>query len=60
MKRITCFTESLGGGGAEHQMVILAGMLAEKGYDMTIVTYASIPDYYNTPQGVKRVEIGAT
>lgn len=24
MKRITCFTESLGGGGAEHQIVILA------------------------------------
>lgn len=60
MKRITCFTESLGGGGAEHQMVILAGMLAEKGYDVTIVTYASIPDHYDTPKGVKRVDIGAT
>lgn len=60
MKRITCFTESLGGGGAEHQMVILAGLLAEEGYDVTLVTYASIPDYYNTPQGVKRVDIGAT
>jgi hypothetical protein len=59
MKRITCFTESLGGGGAEHQMVILAGMLAEKGYDVTIVTYASIPDHYDTPKGVKRVDIPA-
>ena len=49
MKRITCFTESLGGGGAEHQMVILAGFLAEDGYDVTLVTYASIPDHYDIP-----------
>ena len=60
MKKITCFTESLAGGGAEHQMVILAGFLAEKGYDVTIVTYASTPDHYDTPQGVKRIDIGAT
>ena len=60
MKKITCFTESLAGGGAEHQMVILAGFLAEKGYDVTIVTYASTPDHYDTPQGVKRIDVGAT
>lgn len=60
MKHITCFTESLGGGGAEHQMVILAGMLAEKGYDVNLVTYASLPDFYETPHGVTRVDIGAT
>ena len=60
MKRITCFTESLRGGGAEHQMVILAGLLAEKGYDVTLVTYASLPDHYDTPANVKRVDIGAT
>ena len=60
MKRITCFTESLCGGGAEHQMVILAGLLAEKGYDVTLVTYASIPDHYEIPQGVRRIDIGAT
>ena len=60
MKRITCFTESLCGGGAEHQMVILAGLLKEEGYDVTIVTYANLPDYYDTPSGVRRVDIGAT
>lgn len=60
MKRITCFTESLCGGGAEHQMVILAGLLAEEGYDVTIVTYANLPDYYDTPSGVRRIDIGAT
>lgn len=60
MKKITCFTESLGGGGAEHQMVILAGMLAEKGYDVTLVTYATLPDHYDTPEGVKRFDVGST
>ena len=60
MKQITCFTESLGGGGAEHQLVILAGMLSEKGYDVTLVTYASLPDHYEIPKGVKRLDIGAT
>ena len=60
MKRIICFTESLGGGGAEHQMVMLAGMLAEKGYDVTLVTYASLPDHYETPRGVSRLDVGTT
>lgn len=60
MKRITCFTESLCGGGAEHQMVILAGLLREEGYEVTIVTYANLPDYYDTPSGVRRIDIGAT
>ena len=60
MKRITCFTESLCGGGAEHQMVILAGLLAEEGYEVTIVTYANLPDYYDTPPSVRRIEIGRT
>ncbi len=60
MKRIICFSESLGGGGAEHQLVILAEMLAEKGYDVSLVTYASLPDFYETPYGVTRVDIGAT
>lgn len=60
MKKITCFTESLCGGGAEHQLVILAGFLAERGYDVTIVTYASLPDHYDTPAGVKRIDIGYT
>ena len=60
MKQITCFTESLCSGGAEHQMVILAGLLAEEGYNVSLVTYASLPDHYETPAGVKRIDIGAT
>lgn len=57
MKKLICFTESLAGGGAEHQMVILAGFLAEKEYDVTIVTYADVPDHYDMPSGVKRMRI---
>lgn len=57
MKRIICFTESLGGGGAEHQIVLLAGMLAEKGYDVTIVTYADVPDHYPVPEKVHRIKV---
>ena len=57
MKRITCFTESLGGGGAEHQMIILAGMLAERGYDVTVVTYADVPDHYSLPESINRIKI---
>lgn len=57
MKTITCFTESLGGGGAEHQMVILSEMLAEKGYEVTIATYADVPDHYSVPDKVKRIKI---
>ena len=60
MKRITCFTESLAGGGAEHQITILAGLLAQKGYEVNLVTYATIPDHYETPDGVKRQDIGYT
>ena len=60
MKRIICFTESLGGGGAEHQIVLLAGLLEEKGYDVSLVTYASLPDHYDTPKRVNRIDIGFT
>lgn len=60
MKKVICFTESLAGGGAEHQMAILSGFLAGKGYSVELVTYASIPDHYETPTGVKRLDIGET
>lgn len=60
MKNITCFTESLAGGGAEHQITILAGMLAQKGYSVNLITYASIPDHYETPKGIIRKDIGHT
>ena len=47
----------MAGGGAEHQMAYLAGMLAERGYDVTLVTYNGIPDFYSVDSRVKRVEL---
>ena len=60
MKKITCFIESLSGGGAEHQMAILAGFLAEEGYDVTVVTYADVDDHYKLSESVKREKIYKT
>ena len=57
MKKITCLVASLRSGGAEHQMAILAELLAEKGYDVELVTYMSIPDHYTLSEKVKRVRI---
>ena len=57
MKKITCFTSNLSGGGAEHQLVLLSNFLAEKGYDITIVTYNNIPDHYVLDNRIKRVKI---
>lgn len=58
MKSIVCFIESFTGGGAEHQMQILCDVLYHKGYDLTLVTYADLPDHYPCPSGVKRVTLG--
>lgn len=58
MKKIICITESLAGGGAEHQMQILCNILANRDYDLTLVTYADLPDHYACPPRVKRVALG--
>lgn len=58
MKKIICFTESLSGGGAEHQIVVLAKLLYEKGYDVTVATFADVADHYNLSSQIKRVKIG--
>lgn len=57
-KKIQCFTESLAGGGAEHQMSILANILVSKGYDVSVVTYADAEDHYPLLDGVNRVRLG--
>lgn len=58
MKRIHCFTESLAGGGAEHQISILADLLSERGYDVSVVTYADAEDHYPLSQKVHRIKLG--
>lgn len=39
MKRILCFIDSLGPGGAQRQLVGLARFLKERGYDVTVACY---------------------
>ena len=58
MKDITCFIGSLGGGGAEHQMINLANFLIQKGYPVRIVTFIDTPDYYPLPKKVVRIRLG--
>ena len=37
--RVLLITENLGSGGAEHQLVGLAALLQERGYDVVVLTY---------------------
>lgn len=39
MKKILCFIDSLGAGGAQRQLVGLAVLLKEQGYDVTVMCY---------------------
>lgn len=45
MKRVLCLIDSLGSGGAQRQMVGLAVLLKEKGYDVKVLTYYDLPFY---------------
>lgn len=56
--KITCFIDALLGGGAEHQMSILAGFLSEKGFDVELVTYNGNNDFYKLNPQVKRIDLG--
>lgn len=57
MKKILCITESLAGGGAEHQMAILCDLLYQNDYSVTLLTYADIPDHYSINSGITRVRL---
>ena len=45
MKKVICFTDNLGSGGAQRQMVGLACMLKDRGYDVSVVLYYDTPFY---------------
>lgn len=55
---ITLFIGSLSSGGAEHQIAQLANFLYEKGYSVSIVTYADIPDHYPVDNAIRRIRLG--
>lgn len=44
-KRILLLTDSLGGGGAQRQLVGLASLLQNKGYQVKVMVYFDIPFY---------------
>ena len=45
MKKILLFTDSLGAGGAQRQLVGLAVLLKQKGYDVQVAVYHDNPFY---------------
>lgn len=57
MKKILCFIESLGSGGAERQLTGLAVMLKEQGYEIEVVYYCKKEFYlpFLEENGVKGV-----
>lgn len=56
-KNITCFITSLSSGGAEHQLTELSRMLVERGYNVTITTFADVDDHYSCASGITRKRI---
>ncbi len=45
MKKIILFTDNLGSGGAQRQLVNLATMLKERQYDVSVLVYQDTPFY---------------
>lgn len=57
MKNIVCIDSCMISGGAEHQLSVLMDMLAEKGYNLTYVTFVDIVDHYKINEKIKRVRL---
>lgn len=57
MKSITFLIDTMSGGGAEHQLAILANGLV-KDYKVSIVTFCDIDDHYCLDSSIKRVRLG--
>lgn len=58
--KILLFTDSLGAGGAQRQLVGLASLLYEKGYDVVVCTYHGNLDFYKQfleEKGIRNVVI---
>lgn len=56
--KITFFINTLSSGGAEHQLSILANLLVDKGYDISIATYGDVKDHYYIRPEIKRIRLG--
>ncbi|MFW2437765.1 MAG: glycosyltransferase family 4 protein [Arenicellales bacterium] len=54
--RITLFIGTLGAGGAERALIVLAEGLQKHGHDVTVLTWINQEhDFYHVPEGVKHV-----
>lgn len=50
------FIGTLGAGGAERALIVLAEGLQKRGHDVTVLTWINQePDFYHVPEGVKHV-----
>ena len=56
MKRVDCYIGALSSGGAERQMVLLTSLLADN-YEVSLTTYADIPDHYELNSRIARKHI---
>jgi glycosyltransferase involved in cell wall biosynthesis len=57
--KISLVTATLGGGGAERALLVLAEEFARRDHEVTIVTWSGEePDSYAVPMGVERVRAG--
>ena len=57
-RKILFHINSLGKGGAERVLTVLAGYFAQDGYRVSIVTLWQAENEYEVPAGVKRVNLG--
>ena len=55
--KITCFICSLSSGGAEHQLTELTRQLHDRGYDITITTFADVADHYACADGISLIRL---
>lgn len=56
-KKVCFFINTLSCGGAEHQLVVLANFLVEKGYNVSIATYGDVVDHYKINDKIHRIYI---
>lgn len=56
-KKIILFINTLASGGAEHQLVVLANGLIERGYNIIITTFGDVKDHYAIHPEINRCRI---
>lgn len=55
--KVIFFIAALSSGGAEHQLTVIASLLAKHGYNVTITTYSDVEDHYSFDDHINRVRL---